>query len=130
MFRVTRNAAARWQGFAVGMLTFVGAHAIEVAKWAPWFGGAHAPWFLNSGRAVVFTLGCLFVASLIAGVLRWSGVALAAGAATAMTTVLFLGGCSTIFPIVLAAGGLLIAATSLLGSWLGSEISRPSPHSH
>ena len=100
-----------------------------MAKWAAWFGGAHAPWFLNSGRAVIFTLGCLFVASLIAGILRWSGAALATGAATAMTAVLFFGEGSTIFPIVLAAGGLLIAATSLLGSWLGSEISRLSSHS-
>jgi hypothetical protein len=120
---------ARWLGFAVGVLTFVGSHAIEVAMWTPWFGGAHAPWFLNSGRAVIFTLGCLFVASLIAGMLRWSGVAFAAGAAMAMTAVLFLGDGSTIFPIVLASGGLFIAATSLLGSWLGSEIGRLSPHS-
>ena len=126
---MTQNAVARCFGFAVGLLTFVAAHAIEVAKWAAWFGGAHAPWFLNSGRAVIFTLGCLFVASLIAGIRRWSGVALAIGAATAMTAVLFFGEGSTIFPIVLAAGGLLIAATSLLGSWLGSEISRLSPHS-
>lgn len=126
---MTQNAVARCFGFAVGLLTFVAAHAIEVAKWAAWFGGAHAPWFLNSGRAVIFTLGCLFVASLIAGIRRWSGAAFAAGAATAMTAVLFFGEGSTIFPIVLTAGGLLIAATSLLGSWLGSEISRLSPHS-
>jgi hypothetical protein len=129
MCGVTQNAVARCSGFAVGLLTFVAAHAIEVAKWAAWFGGAHAPWFLNSGRSVIFTLGCLFVASLIAGILRWSGAALAAGAATAMTAVLFFGEGSTIFPIVLVAGGLLIAVTSLLGSWLGSEIGRLSPHS-
>ncbi len=129
MCGVTQNAVARCFAFAVGSLTFVAAHAIEVAKWSAWFGGAHAPWFLNSGRAVIFTLGCLFVVGLIAGILRWSGAALATGAATAMAAVLFFGEGSTIFPIVLAAGGLLIAATSLLGSWLGSEISRLSPHS-
>jgi hypothetical protein len=129
MCRVTQNAAPRWPAFAVGLLTFVGAHAIEVAKWAAWFGGAHAPWFLNSGRAVVFTLGCLFVVSVIAGVLRWSGVAVAAGSTTAMTAVLLFGDAGTIFPIVLASGGLFIAATSLLGSWLGSEIKRLSLHS-
>jgi len=129
MCRVTQSATARWQGFAVGFLTFVGAHAIEAAKWTAWFGGAHAPWFLNSGRAVIFTLGCLFVTGLIAGILRRSGAALAVGAASAMTAVLFLGEGSTIFPIVLASGGVFIAATSLLGAWLGSEISRPSPHS-
>jgi hypothetical protein len=129
MFGVTQNAIARCLGFTAGVLTFVAAHAIEVAKWAAWFGGAHAPWFLNSGRAALFTLGCLFIASLIAGILRWSGVALAAGAATAMSAVLFLGDGSNIFPIVLASGGLFIVATSLLGSWLGSEISRLSPHS-
>ena len=60
MCRVTRHAMARWLGFVIGLLAFSLAHAIEVAKWAPWFGGAHAPWFLNSGRAIAFTLGvCL-----------------------------------------------------------------------
>jgi hypothetical protein len=129
MFGVKQHAMARWAGFVVGLLTFSGAHAIEVAKWAPWFGGAHAPWFLNSGRAIAFTLGCVFAASLIAGVLRLSGATIAAGAATAMTLVLLLGDSGTIVPIVLAAGGLMLAAASILGAWLGLEIARLSPRS-
>ncbi len=119
---MTRHAMARWLGFVVGLLTFSGAHAIEVAKWALWFGGTHAPWFLNSGRAIAFTLGCVFAASLISGILRLPGAAIAAGAATAMTLVLLLGDSGTLVPIVLAAGGLMLAAASLLGAWLGLEI--------
>lgn len=119
---MTRHAMARWLGFVIGLLTFIGAHAIEVAKWALWFGGTHAPWFLNSGRAIAFTLGCVFAASLIGGVLRLPGATIAAGAATAMTLVLLLGASGTIVPIVLAAGGLMLAAASLLGAWLGWEI--------
>ena len=79
-------------------------------------------WFLNSGRAIAFTLGCVFAASLIGGVLRLPGATIAAGAATAMTLVLLLGASGTIVPIVLAAGGLMLAAASLLGAWLGWEI--------
>jgi hypothetical protein len=39
-----------------------------------------------------------------------------------MTLVLLLGASGTIVPIVLAAGGLMLAAASLLGAWLGWEI--------
>ena len=123
---MTRHAMARWLGFVIGLLAFSLAHAIEVAKWALWFGGAHAPWFLNSGRAIAFTLGCVFAASLLAGVLRLSGAMIAAGAATAMAFVLLLGGSGTIVPIVLAAGGLMLAAASLLGAWLVLELAGPS----
>jgi hypothetical protein len=79
---------------------------------------------LNSGRAVAFTTASLFVGSLIAGWLRLSGWLFAAGAATAMTAVLFLkqGGPGTIFPIVIAAGTVFILAITLLGVWIGGEI--------
>jgi hypothetical protein len=122
MFRVTRNVVARSLGFAIGLAAFVAAHAIEVAMWSAWFGGAHDPWFLNSGRATAFTVTCMFAASLAAGIMRVPGAAIAIGGAAAMTVVLVLGGGSTIFPIVLAAGGLFIAGASLLGAWLGAEI--------
>lgn len=112
----------RWIGFAIGLLTFAGAHAIEVAMWNPWFGGAHNPWFLNSGRAIVFTMSCLFGVSLIAGGLRVSGLMIAAGAFVAMTAVEMRGGGSTIFPIVLTFGGVFILLSSLLGAWIGMEI--------
>ena len=108
------------------MLIFVAAHEVEVLKWAAWFGGAHEPWFLNSGRAVAFTMACLFVGSLTTWWLRLSGLMIAAGAAAAMTAVLFLkeGGPGTIFPIVIAAGTVCILAITLLGAWIGGEIRR------
>jgi hypothetical protein len=126
MCRVNRNATHRAAGFAAGALTFAAAHAVEVLEWAAWFGNAYEPWFLNSGRAVAFTMACLFVASLLSGWLRLSGLMIAAGAATAMTVVLFLkeGGPGTIFPIVIAAGTVFILAVSVLGAWIGGEISR------
>jgi hypothetical protein len=124
MCRVNRNATHRAVGFAAGLLTFAAAHAVEVLKWAAWFGNAYEPWFLNSGRAVAFTMACLFVTSLISGWLRLSGLMIAAGAATAMAAVLFLkeGGPGTIFPIVIVAGSFFILATSMLGVWIGGEM--------
>jgi hypothetical protein len=124
MCRVNRNATRRAVGFVAGLVTFVAAHGIEVMKWADWFGNAYEPWFLNSGRAVAFTMACLFVSSLIAGWLRLSGLMFAAGAAAAMTVMLFLkhGGPGTIFPIVIAAGTVFILAISLLGVWIGGEL--------
>jgi hypothetical protein len=118
------TSAFRDRGFGVayGLLTFAGAHAIETALWAAAFGGAHDPWFLNSGRAIVFTMACLFGTSVVAGLLGVPGLPITAGAVTAMVAVLFWNGGSTIFPIVLAAGALLIAFSCLLGAWLGKEV--------
>ena len=126
MFWVNGTATQRGAGFAAGLLIFVAAHEVEVLKWAAWFGGAHEPWFLNSGRAVAFTMACLFVGSLTSGWLRLSGLMIAAGAATAMTAVLFLkeGGPGTIFPIVIAVGTVCLLAIGLLGAWIGGEIRR------
>jgi hypothetical protein len=119
----------RWIGFAVGFLTFLAAHAIEVMQWARWFGGAHEPWFLNSGPAVLFTLGCVCAASGIVALLNASprkvrGITIAGGSFVAMTTMLFLmkEGPGTIFPIVMVAGGVLILTSSTLGAWVGREV--------
>ena len=125
MCRVNRNATRRGVGFAAGLMTFVAAHEVEVLKWAAWFGSAaHEPWFLNSGRAVAFTMACLFVSSLISGWLRLSVLTIVAGAATAMTVVLFLkeGGPGTIFPIVIAVGTVFMLAIGALGVWTGGEV--------
>jgi hypothetical protein len=128
---VNGTATQRGAGFVGGLLIFVAAHEVEVLKWAAWFGGAYEPWFLNSGRAVAFTMACLFVGSLISGWLRLSGLMIAAGAATAMTAVLFLkeGGPGTIFPIVITAGTACILAISLLGAWIGREMRRATTSS-
>ena len=108
-------------GFALGVLTFVGAHAIEVALWTVWFGGAHDPWFLNSGQAIVFTMACLLGVSTIGGALGLSGFAIAAGSFVAMTMVMFLkqGGPGTIFPIVMVVGGALMLMSTTVGAWFG-----------
>jgi hypothetical protein len=118
---VNGSATDRAVGFVAGLLTFVAAHEVEVLKWAAWFGSVHDPWFLNSGRAVAFTMACLFVSSLIAGWFRLSGFMFAAGATTAMIVVLFLkeGGPGTIFPIVIAIGTAFILVISMLGVWIG-----------
>jgi hypothetical protein len=120
---------SRWIGFAVGSLTFLAAHEIEVIRWASWFGGAHEPWFLNSGPAILFTLGCVCAASAIvalsnASLQRVRGITIAAGSFAAMTAVLFLkeGGPGTIFTIVLMAGGVCILVSSTLGAWIGREV--------
>ena len=119
---MTSTLRNRGFGFALGLLTFVGAHTVEVAMWAVWFGGVHDPWFLNSGKAAAFTVACLFGTSAIGGGLGLPGLAITAGAATAMTAVLAWQGGSTIFPIVLAFGWVTIAFSSLLGAWIGADI--------
>jgi len=72
----------------------------------------------------MLTLGSLFGVSLMAGCFRVSGLMISAGAFAAMTLIMFgrVGGPGTLAPIVLGAGGLFIAAATLLGAWLGSEI--------
>ena len=114
----------RWFGFAIGAAAFAAAHGIEVLMWSAWFGGVYAPWFLNSGRAVAFTLGVLFAAGLVGGLRRLPGPMIAAGAAAAMAGVLVWNGAGTIFPIVLAGGGALILASTMLGAWIGRELLR------
>ena len=123
--------AARWSDFAFGALTFGGVHAIEVMRWTAWFGGVHEPWFLNSGSATVFTLVCVAAASGIvalssASVPSVRGITFGAGACAAMTAVLIMkqGGPGTIFPIVMAVGGLFILMSSALGAWIGREARR------
>jgi len=115
--------------FAIGFLTFLAAHAVEVRQWSAWFGGAHPPWFLNSGRAIVFTLGCVCAASCMmalfsASAQRVRGITFAVGSFVAMTAVMFLqkGGPGTIFPIVMVVGGLLILVSSTFGAFIGAEI--------
>lgn len=117
--------------FAIGFLTFLAAHFVERATWRAWFHGDFEPWFLNSGRAIAFTVACLMVASAADAAItrsarRESGLLVAAGAFTAMAGVLFFkeGGPGTIFPLVLVAGGACILFSSVAGAWLGAAISR------
>jgi hypothetical protein len=117
--------------FAGGFVTFVLAHAIEVAKWSGWFHGTAEPWFLNAGRAALLTIGAVTLTSAVMAALvgptrAVNGVSVAAGAFVAMTAVLFLkpGGPGTIFPIVLVAGGVFLLLGSVLGAWAGTRVRR------
>jgi hypothetical protein len=127
----------RWRSLTIGGAAFAASHVVVVSKWTTWFGGgAWEPWFLNDGgRAVLFTALCLFAAALIVSLL-WArgaldsivhGLNVAAGAAAAMIVVLaaFVG-LGTIFPIVLAAGGLVAFASTFVASVLAAVIGRRS----
>jgi hypothetical protein len=118
----------RWRSVGAGAMAFLVAHAVMVAKWTTWFGGGeHAPWFLNDGtRGVLFMMGCLFVATLIATML-WAtghdaivhGVNVAMGAVAAMMIVLFgFVGPGTLFPIVIAGGAILAFLSTFVASVL------------
>jgi hypothetical protein len=127
-----------WKALMLGAATFVACHAIEVARWQTWFdGGEQAPWFLNDGnRAVLFTMGGLFVATLIGGV-RWTrrqGDALvhaanvAAGAAIAMTALLVTGpeGPGNLFPIAIAIGAFALLLSSFAAAAIVAAMRRRS----
>jgi hypothetical protein len=109
-----------------GFVTFVAAHAIEAARWREWFHGEYAPWFLNSGRAVLFTSAALFAVSALTaappGRPIGHGLKTAAGAVIAMIAVLLTRDAGTIFPIVLTVGTCIIAATSLAGAFAGAAL--------
>jgi hypothetical protein len=114
-----------------GAFTFWAAHIVEVAHWHDWFRGAYDPWFLNSGRAVVFTLASVAFVSAAVGAFdrrprATKGLTLAGGAFAAMVLVLFLraAGPGTIFPIVIVAGGVLLVVSSVAGAWAGTLLGR------
>ncbi len=115
---------------AIGAATFLVAHAIEAAAWG-WFGGAHAPWFLNSGRAVAFTATCFFVAGALAGAFIDRGTPvrlgawIAGGGIVAAAIVLFWRvGPGNLFPIALAVGALVLVASSVAGTTASRALRR------
>ena len=119
----------RWRALILGALTFLVAHAVLLAGWARWFepGGAHAAWFLNSSRGVVFTVACLVLGSAAAAAIGRdrprdcvvTGAAFATGAVIGMAVVLFSGDPGTIFPIVLAIGAVIALASGVAGALAG-----------
>ena len=119
-------------GFAIGAVAFLAAHALEAWHWSDWFKGQYEPWFLNSGRAILFTLGLLWVASASTAALARSprqarGLAIGGGAFAAMAALLFNDpGPGTIFPGVLAAGAVVLLSSSLAGAWAGTAVKRTS----
>jgi peptidoglycan/LPS O-acetylase OafA/YrhL len=91
-------------------------------------GGGYAPWFLNAGRAVAFTAGCLFVAGALLGFGRRglpresivAGGNLALGAAAAMAVVLAVVGPGTLYPLALALGAGVCLVSGAGGAFGGS----------
>ncbi|HEY2152958.1 MAG TPA: hypothetical protein VGH34_19260 [Vicinamibacterales bacterium] len=121
---------SRWPAVVIGAVTFLAAHAIEVAGWTTLFHGTRAPWFLNSSAAIAFTLAAVFAVSclivpsgLSAGQSRGLGFGL--GATIAMTVVLLAGpGPGTIFPIVIVFGATILVLASVAGAWLGRQVAK------
>ncbi len=124
----------RWRSVALGAAVFIAAHVVLTAGWREWFqpGGEYPPWFLNSGRAVAFTGGLLFITGVLVGLgnrraprdAMVAGASLAAGAIVAMCAVLALTGPGTLFPIALAIGGGVAVISSAVGALAGSAIAR------
>jgi len=126
----------RISGLLTGAAAFAVVHLLERAAWRGVFepAGEHAAWFLNSGRAVAFAAACLFVASMVYTSVRrrsdharshdWGGDALnlAVGAGVAMTAVLAVIGPGTIFPVALAIGLGVAAASCVGGAFAGTKL--------
>jgi hypothetical protein len=114
----------------LGALVFLGAEFVLFRGAGPErFGPASAGWFLNSGHGVVVVAVALTVLSAGVGVLGSmplfrSGSAVALGAIVAMVATLILIGPGNIFPIVIAAGMLVISAAVALGLVLGAGVRR------
>ena len=124
----------RWKSLVLGAVVFAVAHWLQVTWWRDWFqpGGDYPPWFLNSGRAVAFTAGLLFVAGVLIGMLS-RGVSqeaivlvgnLAGGAVAAMGVVLGLTGPGTLFPIALIIGAGISAISAIAGALVGALMGR------
>ena len=123
----------RWRSVALGAAVFVAAHVVLTAGWREWFqpGGEFPPWFLNSGRAVAFTAGLLFIAGVLVGLgnrkaprdAMVAGASLAAGAIVAMCAVLAVTGPGTLFPIALAIGAGVIVVSCVAGALTASAVS-------
>ena len=114
----------RWTSLVLGAATFLTAHAVEVVMWTAWFSPEFTPFFTNSGRAVAFTMAGVLIAGLLAGFLARDRLDalihagnVTAGAAIAMTCVLFWSGPGTIFPIVMVLGTVQLAVGSFLGAF-------------
>ena len=113
----------RWPSLVLGATAFLAAHAVEVVMWTAWFSPQFKPFFTNSGRAMAFTTACVVIAGLLAGFLARDrrdvliqAAAVTAGAAIAMTCVLFWVGPGNLFPIVIVLGTVIVAVGSFLGA--------------
>lgn len=122
----------RLSHFLAGAVAFAAAQAVLFAR----AGSALRPtidsggWFLNSAAGIAAM--AIVAAAASAAVARarppatiWEGwAAFVAGAAVAFVATLFVLGPGTIFPIVIAAGVVVIATGALAGSAVG-RLGRP-----
>ena len=125
----------RWKSGALGAAMLITAHLVLMARWRDWFqaGGDYPPWFLNSGRAVAFTAGLLFIAGLVAGLATRgapqermiAGGNVAAGAIVAMCVVLAMTGPGTLFPIALTIGAGIAVMSCVAGALTAAAINLP-----
>ncbi len=119
----------RLKSFVLGAVTFLAAHLVQVSRWATWFepDASHPAWFLNSGRAVGFTFGCLFLSSAVVSALAdherqtvfRSEANVFAGSVVSMLIVLFASGPGSIFPIVIVFGAAVILVGIVAGAFAG-----------
>ena len=114
----------RWTSVLVGGAAFTVAHLVQTLVWQTWFHGSYDPWFLNSGRAVVFTVALLVVAGAIVSAADWResivrGANAAAGALAAMIIILAVVGPGNLFPIVIAFGAVIAVTSTGAGALAG-----------
>lgn len=114
----------RWSSVLVGGAAFTIAHLVQTLAWQTWFHGSYDPWFLNSGRAVVFTVVLLVVAGVIVSaddrhesIVR--GANAAAGALIAMVVILAVVGPGNLFPIVIVIGAIVAVTSTGAGALAG-----------
>lgn len=97
--------------------------------WLQWFADqSMVAWFTNSGRAVLVTVGFMFVAGLLSGLRtrdrreRMLGAAnVAGGGILALVVALMLSGAGTIFPLVIIIGAMLIIAGTYAGAFIAQR---------
>ena len=121
----------RWTSVLVGAAAFFATHAGLIATWA-WVGPEWTPWFLNSGRAVLLTMGVFVVGGLLASVLARDRHEIlvqtanfAAGAIGAMIVILVaVVGIAPLFPMAIAIGSMLIVVSCFAGALIGYRFKR------
>jgi len=114
----------RWTSVLVGGAAFTLAHLVQTLGWQTWFHGSYDPWFLNSGRAAVFTIALLVVAGAIVSAADWResivrGANAAAGALAAIIVILAVVGPGTLFPIVIVFGAIVAITSTGAGALAG-----------
>ncbi|MEI6245121.1 MAG: hypothetical protein WCQ64_08740 [Acidobacteriota bacterium] len=123
---------ARWRALLSGAAAFLLAHIIERARWTTWFTDAQSlvPWFTNSGRAVGFTVACVFVAALLSGRRErdrdewmWHAAYVSGGSVAALVVALIASDAGTIAPLVVIVGGALVTAGAYAGSFVVRALS-------